>query len=284
MDRLMDELQVLQDRLQIVNQEVGGAALPSKKPKKGDPFSWHKSRVVGAINDLNEACYARATEGSGSEKKRIKANQKVTKQLKVMQDAMFELEADFGKQLGKKKKKSKLTEEDIAERKQAITDLKAMMADAEEQATGHAPADTAPSYNVLSVNEHGELMSAGKPVEHLRPAGGAAAPLTGEQKAAMAQIAREEEKQDELLDQIGEGVDNLKTLAEGMREEAQLQNVMLTDLEQDVDNTQEHLNRVNDKMSETLKALNSKTDKFCSYVICFVILLGLLMVIFNMAT
>lgn len=268
-----------------MSQEVGGTSLPAKKPKKGDTFAWHKARVVGAINDLNDACYARSTEGSGSEKKRIKADQKVRKLLKAMNDAMFELEADFGKQLGKKKKKSKLSDEDIAERKQAILDLKGLMADAEEQATGYAPtsgAAAAASYNVLSVNERGELMSAGKPVEHLRPSSRKAAALTSEQKQAMAQITREEEKQDELLDQIGDGVDNLRVLAEGIREEAQLQNVMLDQLDGDVDKAQDHLDSVNAKMKETLDALNSKTDKFCSYVICLVILLGLLMVVFNM--
>mmetsp|Transcript_17204 Transcript_17204/g.60456 ORF Transcript_17204/g.60456 Transcript_17204/m.60456 type:complete len:286 (-) Transcript_17204:1094-1951(-) len=278
-DALMEELQVIQDRLQIINADVGGKSIPTKKPKKGDAFNWYKAKVVGGINDVNELCFERDNGETRSDKQRIKLKLKIDQALKALKDDMDDFEGLLADQA--KKGKSKLTDEQIAARRVTVRDLRAQIDDVEELATGHAPAESGgAAYTRITINERGDLMSGGKPLE-ARPAARPAAALTGEQKLALEQIRREEGKQDDLLDQIGEGVDNLRTLAVGMREEAELQNVMLSDLETDVDKAQDHLNKVNDRMKETLEALNSKTDKFCTYVICLIILLGLLMVIYN---
>lgn len=42
--------------------------------------------------------------------------------------------------------------------------------------------------------------------------------------------------------------------------------------------------QVNDRMNEALKIANSKSTQFCVYIICVVVLLGVLGVLFSLVT
>lgn len=275
-----EELGALMDRLEVVNQDVGGGVMAPKRPKKkGDQFVFMKGEITRRLNKVNELCHDRDNGAMGkSERHRIQMDQKIRTEVRSLKTARDELEALFLEET--RKKKSKLTAEEVTARRQALSDLTHLTTEAIELATGHKPAESTSTYTKIEIDEtSGELMSGGKPVAarttHREE-------LTEDQKMAMAQIRREEGKQDELLDVIDEGVGNLKALALGIREEATLQNLMLDDLDKDVDKAQAHITRVNDRMKETLAAVNSKSDRFCSYAICIVILLGLLTVLYNM--
>lgn len=251
---------------------------PKRPKKKGDQFVFMKGEITRRLNKVNELCHDRDHGSGKNERHRIQMDQKIRTEVRSLKSARDELEGLFLEE--SRKKKSKLTPEEVTARRQALSDLTSLTTEAIELATGHKPAESTSTFTKIEIDEtSGELMSGGKPVAaratHREE-------LSEDQKMAMATIRREEGKQDELLDVIDEGVGNLKALALGIREEATLQNLMLDDLDKDVDKAQAHITRVNDRMKETLAAVNSKSDRFCSYAICIVILLGLLTVLYNM--
>jgi hypothetical protein len=107
--------------------------------------------------------------------------------------------------------------------------------------------------------------------------------LTGEQQQKLAAIQASTGAQDEVLDEIGKGVDELKDLAEKMHDELQLQDKMITDLDAKADSTQTKLDSVNDRMKDAITKLNDKSTNMCIYLICCVMLLGLGVVAYNVA-
>ena len=78
---------------------------------------------------------------------------------------------------------------------------------------------------------------------------------------------------------ISSGIDDLQGMAQGMNDEIQKQNKMLDELETTVDKTNEHMKKVQEKMSDTLKKSRSG-DKFCmDMVLIFIIVaVGLLII------
>lgn len=96
--------------------------------------------------------------------------------------------------------------------------------------------------------------------------------MSAEHQQQMAQIHMEVQEQDEILDEISKGLDDLKDAADKIGDELQAQEKMLEDLERKTDKTQSKLDNVNEKSKEALAKLNDKSTNFCIYIICFVIL------------
>ena len=94
-------------------------------------------------------------------------------------------------------------------------------------------------------------------------------------------IQAEFKEQDDLLDGLSGALDGLMATTRGINDELDLQNAMLEELETKVDKTQSTLDGVNSRMDDALKIVNSKSSKFCSYVICLIVLLGVLTVGYN---
>jgi hypothetical protein len=57
---------------------------------------------------------------------------------------------------------------------------------------------------------------------------------------------------------------------------------MLENLEQKIIGVQDHLDRVNKKMKNTLDQVGRRSDKLCIDVVCIVILLGMIGVMYNL--
>lgn len=114
-----------------------------------------------------------------------------------------------------------------------------------------------------------------------------------------------------MIDQIGEGVQELGQLARGLNEELQQQSIMIDGLEERIDTTQAHGTRrlrssiclslalllttqtrfaccslpvesVNMKMKKTLAQVGRSADKCMMDMICLILLLGILTVVYNM--
>ena len=64
------------------------------------------------------------------------------------------------------------------------------------------------------------------------------------------------EKQDETLDELDDAVVRVGHMAENIHEELGQQNKMLTDLEEDLDNAEEHLGLVMGKLAKLMKTTN----------------------------
>jgi DNA repair exonuclease SbcCD ATPase subunit len=108
--------------------------------------------------------------------------------------------------------------------------------------------------------------------------------MTARDQAMLQQIHSANAAQDELLDDIMAGLQDLKVQAEGIRDELTEQNMALKEVEETVDATQERLDTLNERMQKALDMVNDKATNFCAYAVCCIILLGLLTVVYNMAT
>lgn len=110
------------------------------------------------------------------------------------------------------------------------------------------------------------------------PAGGGP-DLTDAQQQGLLQIEKNQQEVDQILEMISAGIDDLQGMAQGMNDEISKQNKMLDEVETAVDKTNEHMEKVQKKMNETLKKTRGG-DKFCmDMVLIFVIIaVGLLIV------
>ena len=94
--------------------------------------------------------------------------------------------------------------------------------------------------------------------------------LTGSQQVQLQQSQDRDHEFDADLDEIGEGIQDLHELAQGMGEEVARQNVMLNSVGQKIDGAHEHMVNVNAKMKETLDEVGRSSDKLCVDIICIV--------------
>ena len=115
--------------------------------------------------------------------------------------------------------------------------------------------------------------------------GGAAATeqelITGEQEQRLQQIEMRNMQQDQIIAQIGDGVDRLNQMALAMGDEVAAQAGQIKALEADVDVVVEHVGNINAKMKETLQQIRD-SDRFCMDVLCMLLFLGMLGLFVNM--
>ena len=104
--------------------------------------------------------------------------------------------------------------------------------------------------------------------------------LTGSQQVQLQQIRDRDQEFNADLDEIGEGIQDLRELAQGMGEEVARQNVMLNTVGQKIDGAHEHIVNVNAKMKETLDEVGRSSDKLCVDIMCIVSILLLVLIIY----
>ena len=88
------------------------------------------------------------------------------------------------------------------------------------------------------------------------------------------------QQQDEDLVELGQGVDRLNELSQGINQELKTQNQMLSDLDRDIDEAAEKMNFVMGKMARLLKTKD--TCQICVIlVLTFILLLLVFLVIYT---
>jgi len=108
--------------------------------------------------------------------------------------------------------------------------------------------------------------------------------MTGSQQVQLQQIRDRDAEFDQDLDEIGEGIQDLHELALRQGEEVKRQNQMLQEVGSKIDNAHEHMVNVNAKMKDTLDEVGRSSDKLCVDIMCIVLGIGLIAVIYKMAT
>ena len=87
-------------------------------------------------------------------------------------------------------------------------------------------------------------------------------------------LAAKDKVIDEGLDQIAEGVQDLKSLALDMRDEVKVQSAMVDEITSKVDSASSQLSGINKKMKKTLQSTRS-ADRFILDFILLAIVLGI---------
>jgi hypothetical protein len=105
--------------------------------------------------------------------------------------------------------------------------------------------------------------------------------ITGQQHQTMIEIKEEEKVQDEILDAIGVKIEEVKHIALTIGDNVQAQNEVLNNLNGKTEIVTGKLERANDRMHDIQKKISSNSGKLCSYIVCLVILLALVIFLYN---
>ena len=106
--------------------------------------------------------------------------------------------------------------------------------------------------------------------------------ITGEQQEILNEINSESKKQDDILDVMSGGLEDLNHLASTIKDTVSAQNTILETITDKADHTIIMVTDVSDRTKDLLKKVSSISAKLCTYIICIIILLALVILIYNM--
>lgn len=304
------ELDGLINKLAKINQEMGGEEGKKKKCDPSDRFHELKTQVGERLHRLKfnlqdpEAKINRAKHP----REAIRRQQEIREDIRLAGQDINELKTSYEQEV--KKKKSKYSPEELNIRKEIVDQYASEYALIKELAAqnfrspGGSPSFREEGANAagLGTFENGAFFSAKpKPGQFAYGGGGggggaggggagggggdgpqAQEEITDEHRQVMVQIKDNDQGFDQMIDQIGDGVQTLGQLARGLHEELQQQSIMIDGLEERIDNTATHVENVNRKMKKTLQKLGRSPDKCMMDMICLIMLLGIATVVYNM--
>lgn len=295
------ELDSLLAKLERINHEMGGDEAKKKKGKNsGDRFHELKAQVGERLHRLKFNLQDPEQQGKRKTHPReaIRRQQEIREDLRLLTQDIDELKTSYDNET-KRKKKSKFSPEELQMRKEIIEQYASELAIVKDLASAGFRSPTSSSFKsefalssgfgVVSSDEFlsgNNGKSSGGPFGADSALGEDGEPLpqeeiTHEHRITMQQIEANDQRFDQMIDEIGVGVQELGQLARGLHDELQQQSIMIDGLEQRIDSTTEHVENVNKKMKRTLEKVGRSGDKCMMDMICLVLLLGVLTVCYN---
>ncbi|KAL7680110.1 putative target SNARE coiled-coil domain-containing protein [Plasmopara halstedii] len=298
------ELDGLLDKLSKINQEMGGDdGKSTKKEKKGDMFHELKTKIGERLHHLKMTLQdndVAATKRGRHPREAIRRQQEIREDIRLVGVDIKDLTASFDLEL--KKRKSKFPPEELAMRKEIVTQylaeyerIKELAAANYRSPAGRTAFDTGGVAAPIGSFENGAFTartnvatenlafgSSGGPGGSVREGPIEREMITDDQRAMLSDIQRNDQRFDNIIEQIGTGVQELGQQARMLNEELQQQAIMIDGLGERIDNTQAHVESVNKKMKDTLTKVGRGADKCMMDMICLILLLGILAVVYNM--
>ncbi|KDO24268.1 hypothetical protein SPRG_09904 [Saprolegnia parasitica CBS 223.65] len=301
------EVDALLEKLAHINVEMGGQETRKDRAKAADRFGELRIKISDRLHGLKISLTEMAQPISAKKpqhpREKIKQQQGVRDDIRLVEEDLAEMAECYEAET--KKKKSKFSPEELAIRKDFVDQYTSELAFIKEQASSayvkaspglRAPGgglgfDRAALFGIPSATTTTEFAgfadrtASGSAGVHNASGGGPSyqeEEVTSEHRDIMLQIEQKDQHIDGMVEQIGTGVMELGVLARGLNEELQKQNMMLTGLEERIDNTQATVENLNLKMKKTLAQVGRSGDKCMMDFICLVILLGILAVAYNM--
>lgn len=267
------ELAGLMRRLKTIYAITGGE-VPATTTGKKDDFNAKKSVIIAQLHNFDQLCEARDSSGLAKDSRdMIRLKVTVQSELTKLEDMVKDLAVTHEKEM--RKKGAKMPAEELEARKEVMSAILREFHGAYKHAKGfaHRAADeslqTGTGPHAMTTKDLVSGNFAGAGVRTKQEA------MSGEHLQALQDIQQQTAEQDQLLDEISKGLDELKDLAEKMNDELQLQDKMLDDLDSKTDKVQGKLDKTNERMKEALKLVNEKSTNMCIYIICIVLLLGM---------
>jgi methyl-accepting chemotaxis protein len=106
-------------------------------------------------------------------------------------------------------------------------------------------------------------------------------PASAQEQKFMDQVQANVADQDEMLDEIAKGLDELKELSQDMNKQLTLQNTMIVEVGDEMDKTIEKFKTANGKLKAILDD-NGGMTRWCPMIVCLCLLLALAGYLFNM--
>jgi SYP7 family syntaxin len=194
------------------------------------------------------------------------------------------------------KKKTKFTPEELDIRKDIVADLASKLEELSQASSrsggggigggGFVPSSTFTPTIAQFTAEEDEESKFGGPSAGIGGGGSRGfvkdVEMSDVERQGLAQIEKNKLEEEKMLDLIGDNMKDLKEIALGLNEEVTKQKYILDDID-------EKMEKVSDKMDSTIKNLrktaaesNRGGDKICMDMICLILILGVLTVIYNM--
>ncbi|KAI9911258.1 hypothetical protein PsorP6_009665 [Peronosclerospora sorghi] len=293
------KLEGLLEKLSRINHEMGSNdGTDKQKSKKGDRFHELKTRMGERLHQLKMTLQDNevgVTTRGKHPREVIRRQQEIREEIRLAGIDLKDLTATF--ELENKKKRSKFSREELAMRKDIVTQYWAEYERIQElaAATYRSPAyrstfDTEGVAAPIGLFENVAFTARMEPIGAaggLVIGGGAVGSderkvITNDQLVMLADINRNDQRFDNIIEQIGTGVQELDMQARMLNEELQQQAVMIDGLGERIETTHAHVESVNKKMKETLRKVGRGPDKCMMDMICLILLLGILAVLYNM--
>ncbi|OAO16244.1 syntaxin-71 [Blastocystis sp. ATCC 50177/Nand II] len=281
---LMDRLRFMQEDLHLDIPE----GVTVEEDEKG--FQALQSKILNQISEVKDLIEKRneMTERGANRRKVIEVNASVYKKLKDIAENYEKLKEKYEKD--KKKRIRKLSPEELKDRMDALAAIQSQIEQVQEKSEEGQKAMTldtsigfaeATSFEIKKPEAQQGTQEKKKELfgEVETAVGGGGPDLTESQQQGLVQIERNQQEVDQILEMISSGIDDLQGMAQGMGDEISKQNKMLDEVETTVDRTNEHMQKVQAKMHDTLQKTRGG-DKFCmDMVLIFIIVaVGLLIV------
>lgn len=289
------ELGELLSKLTIIQRNVGGG--PKHKDHENalttdgkiDRFLDIRNQIISRLITLKETLELknRLEKSPGNNPKElIIAQSKIRTELVTIQDEFKELESAYAHET--KKKRSKLSPEEINMRQQMIQKLQIEINSMKEiQRAGYVKGYQ--SVQMVSMENHEIFQprdnNKSNGVNGPRPPavnGQRNNEMTDDHRMQLHQIKERDSKIDEVIVEIGQGVDELRMIAMEANEEVKLQNKMLDTLESKIDNVHDHVTNINSNLKNTIEKARG-SDKICCDIFCVLLLIGMIIVLVKLS-
>lgn len=273
-------MNILLGKLETIASETGEGSQQSKTVGGGDEFKKLKAHIASEVRTVRESLKEREQllekPGTAGSKETVALSQKIRNQLKGIRDDANKLR-DLARKEAARAKKPPAAQQ--AEQRQEQVELVFKHVEEVENQERRR-------YGGKGGEARVELFSGGRAggvfsVSASRvPTGGTELPDI-ETQEGLRQLQRKDQVIDEALEQVAEGVSELKNIALDMRDEVKIQSSMVDEITSKVDSANVHLNSMNKRMKKTLESTRS-ADRFILDFILLVVLLGIIGYIITM--
>lgn len=287
-----DELKSLLGKLHVMKDQMG-VTVKDRSKKGGDNFMDIKIKFIDNYKKIKALTDERnqLTKSGTNPNRVVILNQSIRETLKTIADDFKEMKRLFQNEIHKRK--TKFSDEDLSLRREILEDLglkleelKAMTSTGGRGAAGFIPSSKfTTSFNTFTVDGDDDDSPFGGPT-------GAASTsmsrpiketeLSAVERQGLAQIERNKQEEEKMLDIIGDLGSDLKEIALGLNEEVTKQGYIIDNVGKKMDDVNDKLEQTNKNLKKIRKEATRPADKFCMDITCLILLLGVLTVIYNM--
>ena len=285
------ELEALLGQLSTLQVRVGGGSAGTTEASRAalarggvgaDPFLDLKEAMLAQLSDVRSKVREHQAKPAKTPRDQIAREAEVKKALRKLRHDWHDLDTMIQAEL--RRKKPRYEKDELQMREEVVLRLMREI-DAARQMSKQArnevkDIETGHSRTIVKKEDHELFQARDDDVVKDEPR----ETISDSQQQRMQQLQERDRQFDDQISSIGRGVEELGVLASRQAEEVTKQGIMLEDLNERVENVQEHVATVNSKMKDTLDVVGRSSDKLCVDVMCLLFLIGLCIIAYQLLT
>ena len=285
------ELEALLGQLSTLQVRVGGGSAGTTEASRAalarggvgaDPFLDLKEAMLAQLSDVRSKVREHQAKPAKTPRDQIAREAEVKKLLRKLRHDWHDLDTMIQAEL--RRKKPRYEKDELQMREEVVLRLMREI-DAARQMSKQArnevkDIETGHSRTIVKKEDHELFQKREDDVVKDEPR----ETISDHQQQRMQQLQERDRQFDDQISSIGRGVEELGVLASRQAEEVTKQGIMLEDLNERVENVQEHVATVNSKMKDTLDVVGRSSDKLCVDVMCLLFLIGLCIIAYQLLT